>query len=173
MFKKQNYTKAYETDITPIISTIIPVYNCNKTIYSAINSILNQNYTDFEIILIDDCSKDNSLKIIQDIQEKDKRIKVLKNKKNMGTLYSRSLGVLISKGEYIFPLDNDDFFFSDDIFSSILKIAQEYKFDIVGFRAISINDYNNIDIEKMKDLYDYSTNIKYLDDYLKWPIYTS
>ena len=153
--KKQNYTEANNINKTPVISTIIPVYNCNKTIYSAICSIQNQNYTDFEIILIDDYSNDNSLKIIQNFQVKDKRIKVLKNKKNMGTLYSRSLGVLMSKGEYIFPLDNDDFFFSCDIFSSILRIAQEYKFDIVGFRAISINDYENIDIEKMKDLYDY------------------
>ena len=150
-----NITKIYMIDVKPIISAIIPVYNSEKTIYSSVKSIQYQDYTDFEIILIDDFSNDNSSKIIERLQEKDKRIKILKNKRNMGSLYSRSIGLLVSRGKYIFPLDNDDLFFSDDIFNIILKIARQYNFDIVGFRALGIGNYENTNIEKMKDLYNY------------------
>ena len=73
----------------------------------------------------------------------------------MGSLYSRNIGVLISRGKYIFPLDNDDLFFSDDIFDNITKVAQDYNFDIVGFRAFGIGKYENNSIKKMRDLYNY------------------
>ena len=75
--------------------------------------------------LINDFSKDNSSEILEYLKEKDSRIRIVKNKKNMGSLYSRSIGALISNGEYIFPLDNDDMFFSEDIFDYIIKIAKE------------------------------------------------
>ena len=82
---------------------------------------------DFEIILINDNSIDGSLNIIQSLQKEDKRIKILNNKKNMGTLYSRSIGALNAKGEFIFPLDNDDLFFNEDLFKSIYNIAINHK----------------------------------------------
>jgi hypothetical protein len=94
----------------PKISVIIPVYNCGTTIKRAIRSIQNQNYTKFEIILVNDFSKDNSSIVIKQLQKEDPRIEIINNKKNMGTLYSRYIGVLSAKGKYIFPLDNDDFF---------------------------------------------------------------
>ena len=72
----------------------------------------------------------------------------------MGSLYSRSIGVLISKGEYIFPLDNDDLFFYEGIFDYILKIAKDFNFNIVGFRAFMIGNYSD-SIQKMTDLYPY------------------
>ena len=149
-----NFTGVYKIKVKPIISSIIPVYNSEKTINYSVCSIQNQNFTNFEIILIDDFSNDNSSKIIKSLQERDERIKILKNKKNMGTLYSRSIGVLISRGEYIFPLDNDDMFFSFDIFDFVLKISKNYDFDVVGFRAFSINNYND-NINNITDLYDY------------------
>jgi cellulose synthase/poly-beta-1,6-N-acetylglucosamine synthase-like glycosyltransferase len=92
----------------PKITVIIPVYNCQKSIELSLTSILNQNMTDFEIILINDNSTDNSLKIIRKMKSYDNRIRIINNHKNMGTLYSRSIGVLNSKGKYIFMLDNDD-----------------------------------------------------------------
>jgi len=146
--------KLNKIKLKPKISVIIPVYNSEKIISSSICSIQNQNYTDYEIILIDDFSKDNSSKIIHRLQKMDKRIKIIKNQKNMGTLYSRNIGVLKSNGEYIFSLDNDDLFFSDDIFDFIIKIAQETNFDIIGFRGIKIENYED-NIEKMSDLYNY------------------
>ena len=139
----------------PIISSIIPVFNSEKTIASSICSIQNQDFSGFEIILIDDFSTDNSYQIILDLQKLDSRIKIIKNKKNMGSLYSRSIGALMSNGEYIFGLDNDDMFFSHDIFNSILKFAKNYDFDIVGFRAFQITNYS-YNHDKIIDLYNYN-----------------
>ena len=152
---QKNIKSVYNKDNKFLISSIIPVYNSEKTIISSVCSIQNQNFINFEIILIDDFSTDNSFIIIQGLQEKDKRIKILKNKKNMGSLYSRSIGTLISKGKYIFALDNDDMFFSEDIFGYILNIAQKNNFDIVGFRAFRISNYND-NSDKIVDLYNYT-----------------
>ena len=154
---KQFITKKYKIDVKPKISVIIPVYNSEKTIYSAICSVQIQNYTDFEIILIDDFSHDNSSYVIQRLQENDDRIKIIRNQKNMGSLYSRSVGIIMAKGEYIFALDNDDLFISQDIFYYILNLAEGYNCDIVGFSAFKIGNYGD-SIEKMIDLYNYNNH---------------
>ena len=106
--------------------------------------------TNYEIILINDCSKDNSLEIIYNLQKQDSRIKIMNNFKNMGTLYSRSVATLSAKGEYIFALDNDDLFISDDLLYIIYKIASQDNFDIVGFKSVSAPNYNP-KINKIKD----------------------
>ena len=82
--------------------------------------------TDIEIILVDDFSKDNTVLLTEKIQREDNRIKIIKNQKNMGVLYSRSIGVLSSKGKWLFTLDNDDLFLNDDILDSIFN--KKYKF---------------------------------------------
>ena len=126
----------------PKISTIIPLFNCQKTIIPTIRSIQNQNISEFEIILVNDNSTDNTSSIIHDLQSQDSRIVIINNKKNMGTLYSRCVGVLNSKGKYIFPLDNDDMFFNEDTFDFIYKIGVSGKYDIVEFKTISIENYS-------------------------------
>ena len=151
---KEYSQKFYKSELKPIYSSIIPVFNCEKTISNAICSIINQNFTNYEIILVDDFSSDNSSLYIKQIQEIDKRIKLIKNKRNMGSLYSRSIGVLISKGEFILPLDNDDMFFNYDIFNFIYKYSKDYDFDIVGFRAFQIGSYYD-KMENIVDLYNY------------------
>lgn len=160
-FNEQSMLKNYKIKVKPIISVIIPLYNCQSTVFAAINSIRNQNLTDFEIILIDDFSNDNTSYITKFIQERDSRIKILKNMKNMGSLYSRSIGVLSSRGDYIFGLDNDDLFFMEDIFDYIIRVAIQFKYDIVGFRSVSIHNYKD-NINKMKDLYNYQYYLKNL-----------
>ena len=85
----------------PKISVVIPLYNCEKYILRAIKSIQYQNISNIEIILIDDNSTDNTISLIKKIQNEDNRIKLIKNQKNMGILYSRSIGVLSSRGKYI------------------------------------------------------------------------
>ena len=134
----------------PKISIIIPIYNNQKTIKSAITSIQNQDMIDIEIILIDDYSKDNSLKIIENIQKKDPRIKIIKNSKNMGILYSRCLGVLNSNGKYILNLDHDDMFFDEDVFDKLYQTAEKGNFDIISFMEVEGNDYY-ISSKNMKD----------------------
>ena len=121
---------------SPIASAVIPVYNSKSVISRAIKSIQNQNILNLEIILVEDNSTDDTLPFIKDIQKTDPRIKIITNKKNMGTLYSRCIGVLSAKGKYIFPLDNDDMFLDEDVFKTITNIAEKGNFDIVEFRGI-------------------------------------
>ena len=131
------------TDVEkPKISVIIPVFNAEKTIKNTVRSAQNQNLKDIEIILVNDYSQDKSLEIIEEMINEDKRIKVINNKKNMGILYSRCVGTLMAKGEYIFPLDNDDMFLVGDIFEFVYNEAKKDNFDIISFMAISTNSYN-------------------------------
>ncbi len=158
--ENQSIKNNYFSKESPILSAIIPAYNCEKTILFPIISIQNQNISNFEIILIDDFSHDNTSKIIKSIMEKDKRLKLINNKKNMGTLYSRSIATLMANGEYIFALDNDDMIFGEDIFDYVYKKAKDSNYDIVGFKAISVKSYSD-NIRKMKDLelYTYKNNL--------------
>ena len=132
----------------PKISVIIPIYNSASTIELSISSIQKQNFVDFEIILINDFSSDNILKIIEKLQKEDIRIKILNNKINMGTLYSRCIGVLKSKGKYILALDNDDLFFNEQLFENIYNKAEFTNYDIIEFKSFIINNYN----PKIKDI---------------------
>lgn len=140
----------FPENIIPLISVIIPVFNANKTITAAIRSIQNQKISNYEIILVNDCSEDNTNDIIEKLQKEDSRIKIINNEKNMGTLYSRCIGALSAKGKYIFALDNDDMFFVDDILQAIYDIAEEKNYDIVGFKSIFAKSYNAT-LEEMKD----------------------
>ena len=121
---------------TPKVSAVIPVYNSKNIILRAIRSIQNQNLLNLEIILVNDFSTDGTLTVIESFQELDHRIKIINNKKNMGIIYSRSVGVLSAKGKYIFPLDNDDMFLDKDVFKTITDIADKGNFDIVEFKGI-------------------------------------
>ena len=148
--KEKLNRKIYSEFVNPRVTVIIPVFNCQNSIKQAISSIQNQKMIDIEIMLVNDKSKDDSLKIIENLMKTDKRIKLINNKKNMGTLYSRSIGVLQSKGKYIFPLDNDDMFFDNDILNIIFEEAYNLNYDIVGFKTIQANNYK-ARIDQMKD----------------------
>ena len=138
----------------PKVTAIIPLFNCEKTIEQALHSIQYQNISNFEIILVNDFSKDNTFEIIKNIKKDDQRIIIINNHRNMGTLYSRSIASLIANGEYIFSLDNDDLFFYYDVFDYIYKKAKKDDLDIIGFLAINIRNYT-ADITRMIDLYTY------------------
>ena len=125
----------------PKISAIIPAYNCENTIKAAVRSIQNQNMSEIEIVLVNDNSKDNTFKIIQELSEEDPRIKILNNEKHMATLYSRNIGILYSKGKYIMNLDNDDLFMNIDLFDIVYKEAETGNFDLIGFSAIQSKTY--------------------------------
>ena len=90
----------------PLVSVIVPTYNRSKILLDTINSILNQSWINIEIIVIDDCSKDDTKNIIGEINSDIIRYKKLD--RNKGCAYARKVGVEISKGEYIAFLDDDD-----------------------------------------------------------------
>ena len=97
----------------PLISIIMPVYNSQRYIRKSINSATNQSLESIELICINDCSTDGSLKLLKDFQKKDKRIKIISNKKNLGPGLSRNIGIDVAKGEYVCFLDSDDWLEKD------------------------------------------------------------
>ena len=92
----------------PLVSVVIPAYNCADYIGDAINSILSQTYPNVEIIIIDDASTDETLSIVNNFAKKDNRIQVYSNKNNLGIGANRNYGIKLSKGEYICWQDADD-----------------------------------------------------------------
>ena len=145
----------FKKSIKPKITVIIPTYNSEKYIIKIIRSIQNQRMLNIEIILVNDASTDNTIRIIEQLQKDDYRIQLINNIKNMGILYSRCIGALNAKGKYIAPLDHDDFFLDDDVLQVIYEEAEKTNFDIISFMDIEIDDlYGSID--KMKD--GFSTN---------------
>ena len=143
------------------LTVVIPIFNCEKTIKSSIRSIQNQNFNEIEMILVNDFSNDNSLKIIEEIRNQDPRIRIMNNNKNMGTLYSRCIGTLISKGKYILALDNDDLFMDSDVFNIVFEEAEKGNYDIIGFKAIRSLSYYKIHISELIDdyLHDHPNNL--------------
>lgn len=91
-----------------LVSIIMPAYNCEKYVVEAIESVINQTYSNFELLVIDDGSKDSTLQIINDFAEKDNRIKALQNEKNSGVSATRNRGISIAEGNWIAFLDSDD-----------------------------------------------------------------
>ena len=90
----------------PLVSVILPVYNSDKYIDSAVKSILNQTFTDFEFIIIDDASTDGTSEILKRIS--DQRVRIITNFVNLGNYPSRNIGIRSSSGEFICVMDADD-----------------------------------------------------------------
>lgn len=93
---------------SPLFSIILPVYNVSPYIERCIISLQNQTFKDFEMIFVDDCGQDDSMKIVETFVKKDNRIKLIANPKNLGTYHARHNGVKNANGEYIVFLDPDD-----------------------------------------------------------------
>ena len=85
----------------PKVSIVIPCYNCKKFLLRAIRSIQNQNFSNYEIIISNDGSTDDTLIFIEQLQKEENRIRIINNKKNMGLLHSRCIGSLAAKGKYM------------------------------------------------------------------------
>lgn len=91
------------------VSVIVPVYNTASYLQECLESIISNSFTDIEILCINDVSTDNSLEILQEFQNKDSRIKIINNSKNMGVAYTKQVGIDRAIGEYIMFVDSDDF----------------------------------------------------------------
>ena len=133
---KQNLRKSDN----PKVSIIISLYNREEYINSTIRSVQNQNLSEIEIIIIDDFSLDNSVKYIKEMQKIDPRLVLLKNKKNMGTLYSKSIGVLNAKGVYILSLDSDDMLCTEDYLDSLYEEAIKGDYAFIQCEAIYLSE---------------------------------
>jgi len=117
----------------PDISVIVTIHNEDHTLHKVIRSIQNQSLKNIEIIIIDDCSEDNSLEKIKLYQKEDPRIILISHESNEGTIKSRSDGIRIAKGKYITSIDGDDAFAHKDILKNSLYIAEKADLDAVEF----------------------------------------
>ncbi len=128
------------------ISIIVPIYNSEKTLIKCLDSILDQTFQDFELILINDNSSDNSLKICEEYTKKDKRIKIINHKKNFGVSAARNSGLDIAFGEYVGFVDSDDYV-EQKMYEILYKnITSDDNIDI------SVCNINNLNNKKTKNI---------------------
>lgn len=112
------------------ISIIVPIFNCEKYLRRCLDSLLNQQIKEYEILCINDCSNDNSMKILEEYSKYYDKIKIINNKVNEGVSKSRNIGILESKGEYIVFCDGDDSYEKNSI-SMMLEYARKNGSDFV------------------------------------------
>lgn len=98
-----------------LVSVIMPMYNSEKYIEESIQSVINQTYFLWELIIIDDGSKDQSVNIVEKYAKADKRVKLVKSKKNLGVAKARNQGIKLAQGRYIAFLDSDDIWLPDKL----------------------------------------------------------
>lgn len=129
----------------PLVSIISPNYNCQQFIFQTIESVIAQTYKNWELIIVDDCSIDDSYKIALEYSKKDSRIKVLKNDKNSGAAISRNKAIDIAIGEYIAFLDSDDLWESRKLETQINFMIENNcdfcysKYDLIDENNNSLN----------------------------------
>ena len=126
------------------ISVIMSAYNSEKYIEKAIESILDQSFADFEFIIVDDASKDNTLDIIESYQKSDQRIKLLRNKNNLGLTKSLNKALNESQNNYIARMDADDISHPERLETQINYLKDNPEIDILGTSAYNINEQGDI-----------------------------
>ena len=132
------FLRKFKKRYNPKISVISPIYNRELLIIRLLRSIQYQKFDDIEIILVDDCSSDNSIEKIKEFKQIDERIILIKNKKNKGTFTSRNLGALYAKGKYIIIPDPDDII-SKNILLICYNYAEKYKYELIRFNIYTGN----------------------------------
>lgn len=144
----------------PKISVIMPLYNAEQYVKKAIGSILQQSYKDFELLIIDDCSTDNTLEVVSSI--KNPKIKIVSNEKNKGIAYSRNKGLDLAESEYIALMDDDDLTVSNRFELQNDYLESYVDIDVVGGRHCAIDQKDQIIQSFMEPL----NNPQYIRAYL-------
>ena len=150
--------KEFKKSDNPDVTIIITNYNQAYCIHKALRSVQNQSLKNIEIIIVDDCSFDNSTEIIKEYQKDDERIILISHDTNEGTLKSRFDAVKIAKGKYITIVDGDDALIHKDILKNCFYIAQKSGIDVLEFPARRYIDGKFTEIK-----YNYSDiNVSYI-----------
>ncbi len=112
-----------------MISVVIPTYNRANTILNSINSVLNQTYEDLELIIVDDCSSDNTQEVVESIG--DSRIRYHKLEQNSGACHARNVGILMANGQYVAFQDSDDIWFENKLSEQVKAFDKNPDADMV------------------------------------------
>lgn len=130
-----------------LVSIITPMYNSEKFIESTIKSVIEQTYQDWEMIIVDDCSTDNSPDIVKSYVEQDERIKYIRNKSNLGVSSARNLALENANGQFLAFLDSDDIWTSTKLETQInFMIQNDY---VITFTSYELMDENNKPLNKV------------------------
>jgi glycosyltransferase involved in cell wall biosynthesis len=149
----------------PLISIIMPVYNPGRYLIEAIESILNQTFSNFEFIIVDDASTDDSWKIIKSYAKKDKRIIPIKNKINLGVSLTSNIAISQAKGKFLARMDADDISTTDRIQKQFNYLKKHPKTIVVGGQCTIIDEDNNfIGIKK------FPTTTKQIKNMIFWAV---
>ncbi|HEY1200193.1 MAG TPA: glycosyltransferase family 2 protein [Niastella sp.] len=125
----------------PLISVITPAYNVEKYIAATINAVIGQTYENWELIIVDDHSRDNTFNIATDFARKDNRIKVTKTAQNSGAAVARNLGIELAEGEYIAFLDSDDIWMPEKLEVQLQHMQQsDAPFSFMAYNVITEDD---------------------------------
>ena len=128
----------------PYISIIIPTFNKEDVLMKSLRSIQNQSLKNIEIIIIDDCSKDNTSKYYNELLETDSRIRIFRHLKNMGVWRSRIDGLLYSRGKYVIHFDPGDLYEDNYVLEDIYNVIEKYNLDSIKMLFRNLYDYNNM-----------------------------
>lgn len=140
-----------------LVSIIMPAYNCADFIGNAIESVIAQTYQNWELIIIDDCSTDNTLQIIKNYLRKDSRIKYYKLSRNSGAAVARNKAIDMANGKYMAFLDSDDVWFPEKLTKQIEFMKENgYNFTCTSYTKIDEQgkDLNRIIKARKKSDYD-------------------
>jgi len=123
-----------------LVSVITPSYNSSKFIDECVNSVISQSYTNWELLIVDDCSDDSSKELLLDLERRDERIQVIFLDNNIGAANARNVAILKAKGKYIAFLDSDDSWDSQKLYKQIsFMIKNEIAFSYTSYQSISEN----------------------------------
>jgi len=125
----------FEKSLNPEITIIMLVYNQAHCLHKCLRSIQNQSLKDIEIIIVDDCSLDNSTELIKEYQIEDPRIILIQHHTNEGRIKARSDGIKKANGKYITLIDGDDAFIHKDILKNSLFVAKKANLDVIEFKG--------------------------------------
>lgn len=115
----------------PFLSIVVPVYNVEDYLVRCFDSFLSQSFIDWEMIVVDDCSPDNSQAIIQKYQAQDSRIRCIINQKNMGLGGARNVGLSHCQGAYVLFIDSDDYISNESALEQLCTIAMAHNLDVI------------------------------------------
>ncbi len=130
----------------PGVSIVLPMYNAQRYIETCVQSALNQTFGDFELICVDDCSTDDTLKIVAALAQNDRRIKTVRLAKNSGGASEpRNTGIRMSRGKYIAFLDADDMY-TPTALEELVTAAEKFQADVVHTEQVYFPENQTIDV---------------------------
>lgn len=135
----------------PKVSIIMGAYNCEATLANCINSILNQSCTDWEFIICDDCSSDNTYALLKEYAGMDKRIIVLRNDKNLRLAASLNKCLSVAKGEYIARIDADDDCFPSRLEEQMKFLDDHKEYDVVGCEVLIFDGEKELYVRRVAE----------------------